>query len=62
MIAGPESRELQGISFNLAMAAKMGSNCKSKFEKMRSDENVNAAWQDILQQSAALMIDVKGSD
>lgn len=47
--AGPVSRQLQGISVDLAIAAKLISNCRAKFESMRHESNVEATWQLVLQ-------------
>jgi hypothetical protein len=51
-VAGPVSRQLQGVSMDLAMAAQLVSNCRNKFIEMRSDNKENglvATWQKIVQ-------------
>jgi hypothetical protein len=54
MTAFPGSRQLQGIAVDLAMAAKLVTSCRQKFEDMRSDGAVDVAWQQILQRSTSL--------
>ena len=49
--AGPVSRQLQGISVDLALASHLVSSCHTKFVEMRND--VNNVWQMIVQQAQA---------
>ena len=51
--AGPVSRQLQGICVDLAMAAKLILNCRTKFETMRRESNVDATWNLILERATS---------
>ena len=52
-VAGPVTRQLQGISVDLAMASHLVSSCRTKFIEMRKDENVSNVWQAVVQQAQA---------
>jgi len=55
--ASPVSRQLQGISVDLAMASHMVSSCREKFTDMRRDENVHSVWQTIVQEAQAFAVE-----
>jgi hypothetical protein len=48
-VAGPVSRQMQGVSMDLAMAACMVAECRSKFEEMR--KNVDTTWLKIVHEA-----------
>jgi len=45
------SRQLQGISMDLAVAANLVTSCRDKFMSMRNDQNVDSLWKQIVQQA-----------
>lgn len=44
-VAGPVSRQLQGVVVDLAMAAQLVTNCREQFTFMRDSKNVDDIWQ-----------------
>ena len=49
--AGPVSRQLQGVSMDLAAASQLLTVCREKFMTMRNDQNIDNVWETILQKS-----------
>jgi len=49
--AGPVSRQLQGVSMDLAAASQLVTACREKFLTMRNDQNIDNVWETILQKS-----------
>lgn len=48
-VAGPVTRQLQGVSLDLAVASQLVTSCQKKFVAMRNDEHIDTAWQNVLQ-------------
>ena len=50
-VAGPASRQLQGVSMDLAMAGQLVLDCRNKFMEMRSENvltGLTATWTKIV--------------
>lgn len=50
-VAGPVSRQLQGVVVDLAMAAQLVTNCREQFAFMRDSKHVDDVWQSLVQEA-----------
>ena len=58
-VSGAVSRQLHGISVDLAMASHLVSICRTKFIEMRKEENISTVWRAIVQQAQIFAIEHK---
>jgi hypothetical protein len=58
-VAGPVSRQLQGVAVDLAQAAKLIADCRSKFEDMRlhCSRTDDSSWNDLVEEARVFAIE-----
>jgi hypothetical protein len=52
-IAGPVSKQLQGISLDLSIASQVIKSCREKFFELRADGNMKNSWKTVLENAKA---------